>query len=98
MQWGNRRRQRGGAGCEDVVGARAGGIDEVGTGVDVVEAGVFVMVRAGIERKSRPAQICLARLRWTPALWSSSSKRSRLGTRFSLHNCQSCGVRNRQCE
>lgn len=62
----------GGAGSRDVVEVGAGGIDELGAGVDVVEAGVFVMVQPGIGRKSRPVQISPGKLRWTPTLWSFS--------------------------
>ncbi len=53
---------REGVGCGDEVGAGAGRIDEVGAGVDVVEA-VFVVVRPGTGRRSRPGQISPARLR-----------------------------------
>lgn len=54
----------GGPRCRDVIGVGAGGVDVMGADVDMVDVGVFVMARPGIRKKSRQAQIFLARLRW----------------------------------
>lgn len=46
-----------------------------------------------MRRRSRPGQISLDKLRWTPVLYSSSTKSLQLGTRSSLQFCQSCDVK-----
>ncbi len=51
-----------GVGSGDKVGAEAGRVDKVRAGVDIVEA-VFVVIRPGTGRRSRPGQISPARLR-----------------------------------
>lgn len=51
-----------GVGSGDKMGAGVGAVDKVEAGVDIVEA-VFMVVRPGIGRKSRPGHISPARLR-----------------------------------
>ncbi len=56
-------------------------------GVVLVRAGIAGVVSSEIRKRSQPAQIFLAGLRWTSVLWSLLSRRSQLEIIFSLQIC-----------